>query len=197
MELKRFDPLARDDGDGAEPQKGSFGGGQGKHRSKSRFWRIFWTAIGPVLALALTVFVTLTVVGVIDWGKMTAGAGVWFAGLFSETQAPSAQASDYWAVFLTSNQVYFGKLSSAEGQYLTLTDVFYLRAQRRLQPPEEGDEDATQPQERQEVQLIKLGDELHGPVDEIRFNRDNVLFLERLKGDSRVVKGIEQFKGQL
>lgn len=169
---------------------------QGKRR-RTRFWRFFWVGLGPVVALALTVLVTLTVVGVLDWGKMTGGVGEWFSHLFSTAETPSAQASDYWAVFLTSNQVYFGKLSGAEGQYLTLTDVFYLRAQRRLQPPEEGDEVATQPQERQEVQLIKLGDELHGPVDEIRFNRDNVLFLERLKKDSRVVKGIEQFKGQL
>lgn len=189
MEIEKINPFTKDD---------ETGGGVGSRRKKAIFKRWLVMGVGPVAALGLTVLVTLTVVGVLDWGRLASKVTTPLASwLDSPKPVEEAGASDYWAVFLTSNQVYFGKLGNKEGQYLRLTDVFYLRAQRRLQPPEEGDEVEALPQERQEVQLIKLGDELHGPVDEISFNRDNVLFLERLKNDSRVVRGIEQYKGQL
>ena len=103
-------------------------------------------------------------------------------------QKQEVKPSGYSAVFLVNNQVYFGKLEDAGGLYPKLKDVYYLRVDRPLQPaPATG---GAQP----EVQLIKLGNELHGPVDEIRFNKEQILYIEDLKTDSRVVKAIEDFK---
>ena len=99
-------------------------------------------------------------------------------------------SSGYSAVFLTNNQVYFGKLSDAGSGYPKLTDVYYLRVQRPLQPPPATEE--AQP----DVQLVKLGNELHGPVDEIRFNREQILYIEDLKDDSRIVQAIKEFKSR-
>jgi hypothetical protein len=44
------------------------------------------------------------------------------------------------------------------------------------------------------INLVKLGAELHGPTDEMRINRDHILFIEDLKDDSQVVQGIKRFK---
>lgn len=113
--------------------------------------------------------------------------------------APS-KASGYVAVFLTNNQVYFGKLGSLDGQYATLTDVYYLRVQPSLS--DAGNvkvEDAKASGAtagKNDMTLIKLGDELHGPTDEIKLNRDHILLIEELKEDSKVVKAIEQFKAK-
>jgi len=43
-------------------------------------------------------------------------------------------------VFLANGQVYFGKLGATGDEYVSLTDVFYLRIQQQLQPPSEEPE---------------------------------------------------------
>ncbi|MFH1170800.1 MAG: hypothetical protein V1704_04545 [Candidatus Vogelbacteria bacterium] len=93
-------------------------------------------------------------------------------------------SADYQAVFLTNNQVYFGKLTERNDKYAVLTDIFYLQVSQPLQPS----------QPNPNVNLIKLGSELHGPADRMEINRDQILFIETLKADSQVVKGIEKYK---
>ena len=100
------------------------------------------------------------------------------------------KASGYSAVFLTNDQVYFGRLSDAEISYPKLREVYYLRVERKLQPPPATE--SAQP----DLSLVKLGNELHGPIDEIKFNRDQILYIEELRTDSRVVKAIEEFKSR-
>ena len=92
----------------------------------------------------------------------------------------------YQAVFLSNNQVYFGKLSNQNSQYPVLRDIYYLQVTQPLQPS------SPQPN----VNLVKLGSELHGPVDEMVINRDHILFIEDLKPESQVVAAIESTKAQ-
>ena len=96
-------------------------------------------------------------------------------------------AGTYQAVFLTNNQVYFGKLSERKSPYPTLHDIYYLQITQTLQP-----RDPSAPS--QQLQLVKLGNELHGPQDEMKINKDHILFIEDLKPDSQVVRAIEAFK---
>ena len=96
----------------------------------------------------------------------------------------------YQAVFLNNGQVYFGKLSNARGQYPVLREVYYLQVTQAPQPIQPGEQPPTN------INVVKLGGELHGPTDEMRINRDAVLFIEDMKSDSRVAQAIEQFKAQ-
>ncbi len=91
------------------------------------------------------------------------------------------------AVFLTNGQVYFGYVSHSEAQYTLLKDIYYLQVQQPLQPP--SGKDQQQPQ----ISLVKLGNELHGPKDEMRINRDQILFFEDMKDDSKVNQAIADF----
>lgn len=98
----------------------------------------------------------------------------------------------YQAVFFTNGQVYFGKLQTLNDSYMKLTDVFYLQT---------TDTDSTNPQETTtestpDVQLIKLGDEVHGPEDAMIISKDQVLFFENLKKDGKVSASISQYNGQ-
>lgn len=131
----------------------------------------------------------------------------------AKTTAP-AVASGYVAVFLSNKQVYFGKLNDAESAFPTLTDVFYLRVTQTLAPGQAGsaqdvsvvkngkdakDKTATPAaavgqQLKNQLTLIKLGAEIHGPTDSIRINRDQILFVETLKDDSKVVKAINDYR---
>jgi hypothetical protein len=97
--------------------------------------------------------------------------------------------SAYQAVFLTNGQVYFGKLEGKNERYVNLKDIYYLQVNEPLQ---QGQEQAsgTQPQ----LSLVKLGNELHGPVDEMEINRDHILFIEDIKKDGRVATAIAEHK---
>ncbi len=98
--------------------------------------------------------------------------------------------SEYQAVFLSNGQVYFGKVSGEGSPTVTVKDIYYLQVQQQVQPADEKDKAAKTPQ----VQLVKLGNEIHGPMDEMRINRDQLLFVEDLKSDGKVVTAIKDFQ---
>lgn len=116
---------------------------------------VFWVIGLIVLWLAATVF-----------------------GLNPRTSFPTVPSTKWQAVFLSNNQVYFGKLQTENATYLTLSDVYYLRT-------------ATDLENASSLNLIKLGGELHGPEDTIYVPKSSVLFWENMKADSRVVQTIQ------
>ena len=128
-------------------------------------------------------------------GVLVVAAGGWFFGTKQTgTGAPGIDSSKYQAVFFTNGQVYFGKLQSVSNGYLKLTDIFYLQTKN-----DEGEADSKNPQkatsdQSSDVQLIKLGNEVHGPEDEMIISKDQVLFYENLKKDGKVSQTIEQSK---
>jgi hypothetical protein len=94
--------------------------------------------------------------------------------------------NEYQAVFLNGGQVYFGKIGKYTDTYLTLKDIYYLRVNQQVQP---GQTSASN-----DVSLAKLGNELHGPEDQMVLNRSEVQFWENLKADGQVVKAITAYK---
>ena len=88
------------------------------------------------------------------------------------------------AVFLTNGQVYFGKVTSVNQQYLDLKDIYYLNVNQQVQPNQEQGQDSN-------VSLVKLGNELHGPEDEMFIEKDKIIFWENLKDDGKVVQAIK------
>lgn len=94
----------------------------------------------------------------------------------------------YYAVFLDNDQVYFGKIAQKNSTYLHLTDVYYIQPISPLQ-----NQQGANPNQAPNFQLIKLGNELHGPSDLMEINRDHVLFMERLSDTSKVVDGIIKY----
>lgn len=110
----------------------------------------------------------------------------------TNTTKSEEKQSGYQAVFLTNGQVYFGKLSDINSSYSTLTDIYYLQV---TQPPLQGSQQqGQQPQQQAQLSLVKLGNELHGPVDEMSINRDQILFYEDIKEDGRVMQAIREYQ---
>lgn len=101
----------------------------------------------------------------------------------------------YQAVFLDNGQVYFGKLSDVNSEFVKLTDIYYLQVRQQGSDDDEGLQPAPNQQQVQPV-LVKLGSELHGPEDVMFISRDKVLFWENLKDkdNSKVVEAIEREK---
>ncbi len=138
-----------------------------KSRNKKKL--TLWI-IGAIIALALLV------------------GGLW---LYKNTIGSPIDRSRYQAVFLTNGQVYFGKLSNSGGYY-KLSNVFYLQATQSS-----TDDASTNPQQAAKadsgVQLIKLGNEVHGPEDSMVIEKNQVLFFENLKKDGKVVESIDKY----
>jgi len=108
------------------------------------------------ILIAVIIFLLIVLGGVIYWQN----------GGFEE---------NYWAVYLDSGDLYFGKLS--EFPQLSLTDVWFLQSN-----PDS---------EENPISLEKLTNIFWGPNDCLYLNQENIIWKVELKDDSQVVKLIK------
>lgn len=99
--------------------------------------------------------------------------------------------SKHQAVFLTNDQVYFGKIVSISDDVVVMKEIYYL--QKGADQTTDAKE-ATAPTQQSNMSLAKLGNELHAPEDLMQINKDQVLFWENLKDDGKVVQAIKAYK---
>lgn len=123
-----------------------------------------------IVALGLLVFV------LVGWQVLA------FYGIVASSDFPAVSRSQWQAVFLTNNQVYFGHLRNYNREYAALSNIYYLRI---TDPLQQGS-----PPQPQGISLVKLGAELHGPDDVMYIPKDKIMFWENLKPDSQVVQAI-------
>ncbi len=116
----------------------------------------------------------------------------WFIWSNTRSSAIAIDSNKYQAVFFTNGQVYFGKLHVSNNDYMKLTDVYYLQTQTADTTDSKNPQETSNDQNN--VQLIKLGGEIHGPEDEMIISKDQVLFYENLKPDGKVAQSIEKNK---
>jgi hypothetical protein len=104
-----------------------------------------------------------------------------FAGPTAALQGQSAapvplpeSSSGYYGVYTSGNVVLFGKLESADGEWITLSDVHYVRG-------------GVNPDTKQVTnQLVKRNREWHQP-DRSAINRQNVLVVEPVESNSKMM----------
>ncbi len=144
-------------------------------KEEKKSWkRLLWPIIAVVIVLG-------------------AGAG-WFAWSNMGSGTPGIDGSKYQAVFFENGQIYFGKLQALNGNYMKLTDIFYLQSSDNKDSSNPQATSSDQSQSGNNMQLIKLGDEIHGPQDEMIITKDQVLYYENLKADGKVTQSIKKFK---
>lgn len=116
--------------------------------------------------------------------------------VYQTSTSAQIDSSKYQAVFFTNGQVYFGKLQKLNGGYFRLNDIFYLEAQSSAQEEDGGSENPqeTSADQAADVQLIKLGNEVHGPEDEMIISKEQILFFENLKKEGKVSGSIDEYK---
>jgi hypothetical protein len=118
--------------------------------------------------------------------------------LYKQSNPSAVNSKGYQAVFLTNGQVYFGKMQQGHGDYVTVTDIYYLQVQQ-AQPTGTAVKDGeTNPQSAAsaDTQLVKLGQELHAPEDRMNISKDQILFWENIKDDGKVAKAISDYKAK-
>lgn len=104
------------------------------------------------------------------------------------SQAKYVNKDQLQAVFLNGGQVYFGKISELNSKFLVMNNIYYLRVNQAVQP------DAKSTTSNNDVSLVKLGCELHGPQDQMVINQEQIIFWENLKTDGQVAKAVATFQ---
>lgn len=136
------------------------------------------------------------------WGRVAVVAGVVaifvliasvavFAGTSGEKREDSyVNDSKLQAVFLNTGQVYFGNIKTLNNEYLVLSNIYYLQTSNT------GTDSKTSANSNANVSLVKLGCELHEPLDQMVINRDQVTFWENLGDNGQVATAVAAFKKQ-
>ena len=109
------------------------------------------------------------------------------------SEANFIEEDKYQAVFLNGGQVYFGQVTDLNNKYMRVVDIYYLRVNQQVQPADDGELAAPAADD---ISLVKLGCELHGPKDEMLINREQIIFWENLKDDGQVSEAIAEFKAE-
>ncbi|HMR55480.1 MAG TPA: hypothetical protein PKD34_02730 [Candidatus Doudnabacteria bacterium] len=91
-----------------------------------------------------------------------------------------AMLEGYQGIFLTNGQVYFGKVEDYNSDHVVLGNVYYLKDSSSA-----------------DLNIVKLGDELHGPKDPMIIKQQQILFLENLKADSQVISKIKALESTI
>lgn len=102
------------------------------------------------------------------------------------TPTPTSEpvtATGYSAVYLDTDQVFYGKLDRKSDRYLLLTDAFYYQPGLRSSAPGS-------------IKILKVGTELHKPVDRVYINRLRVVMVEQLTEKSKIVDAIMRYKAE-
>jgi len=116
----------------------------------------------------------------------------WLFGRNTFNEDANINKNEFQAIFLTNGQVYFGKLSNLNHKYVTITDVYYLQVQSNTSL--QGASSSSSPNS--QVSLVKLGNELHGPQDEMYIATDQMLFWENLKPSGKVTQAIDKYQAE-
>lgn len=95
--------------------------------------------------------------------------------------SPKVEPLDgFWAVYLDSGQVFYGKKDKSDKNYVVMSNVFYYHPAIKLTTS--GN-----------VRLVKVGTEIHQPQDFVYVNKVHIDRQEQLTDDSKVVKAIKQY----
>lgn len=150
----------------------------GSTKKQKKHLHKFWKMSSIVLLFSATVLF-VAILFFISFGRNGAS-----------NESGYVETDKHQAVFLNGGQVYFGKITDINSRNMTLQDIYYLQVDQQVQPDRQGR------QGQNDITLVKLGCELHGPEDLMVIKQDQVIFWENLKNDGRVAEAVKQFKSQ-
>jgi len=92
----------------------------------------------------------------------------------------------WYAVKLANNEVYYGQISDLKSDPVVVTNVYYDYDMKNAASGEKTEEGS--------LRLVKRGKETHEPTGTMDVVRSQVLFMEPLKDDSKVLQAIKEYE---
>lgn len=103
-----------------------------------------------------------------------------------EPQTVAETDSGWYAVKLTNDQMYYGQVENKSADPLVIKNVYYNYDQLNKEE-DAGNESGN-------LRLVKRGKETHGPDGTMDIIRSQVVYIEPLKEDSKVLKAILDYE---
>jgi len=111
---------------------------------------------------------------------------------FKSTNSPSAQEQQterWYMVKLNDGEVFYGQISDTAADPVIIRNVYYDYDQLK-------GEDSKKENTGGNLRLVKRGKETYGPDGTIHIVRDQILYMEPLRDDSKVLKAILEYEGR-
>lgn len=107
--------------------------------------------------------------------------------------APKETPAKWYMVKLTDSETFYGSIGNTSADPVVINNVYYDYDQ--LQKKENGTTTATADSgQTGSIRLVKRGKETHGPDGSLSVVRSQVLYMEPLAADSKVLKAIEEYE---
>lgn len=116
---------------------------------------------------------------------------LFFAGKADEAKKP-AEEKKWYAVELIDGRMFFGQIADTSADPVVLENVYYDYDQ--IKKDNLGGEPAQEKNETANLRLVKRGKETHGPSGEMEIVRAQVLLMEPLAAESKVLKAILEYE---
>lgn len=137
-----------------------------------------WSKLGSSVLVGAVIVLLVALIAFVALG-----------GNAPKAESKYVDSSKLQAVFLNTGQVYFGNVKNLNKKYVVLTNIYYLQTSQTANAGTEANANAN-------VSLVKLGCELHEPLDQMVINRDQVTFWENLGDNGQVAKAVATFEKQ-
>lgn len=112
-------------------------------------------------------------------------AGGYFLFFNKNKNKEGAGEAKWYAVRLVNDEVYYGQLKDVAADPIIFKNVYYNYDQPK------GEKGAG---EAQSLRLVKRGQEIHGPDGTMIIGREQILYMEPLKNDSKVLEAIMSYE---
>jgi len=131
---------------------------------------------------------------------LVAGSYYWFV-YRPRAAAPKEQPAKWYMVKLSDGETFYGQISNTAADPVVINNVYYDYDQvsssaKAPASPAGGTEDKQKNPENLggQIRLVKRGKETHGPDGTLNVVRSQVLYMESLAADSKVLKAIEEYE---
>jgi hypothetical protein len=126
-------------------------------------------------------FLVLIIVGLIVYGLFFRSSGG------KKTSAlTTGQSGRWYMVKLVDGEIFYGQISDTAADPIVIRNVYYDYDQVKGDKKEKNQTGS--------LRLVKRGKETYGPSGEIEIVRTQVLFMEPLREDSKVLKAIREYE---
>lgn len=99
---------------------------------------------------------------------------------FFTNHSGTIKRDTYQLVKLTNDEVYFGKLSNPNKQFVTLDNAY-------LQAPSDSDDESDD----NNITIIKLSATVAKPEDTVHIAREHIVYWENLQQDGKIMQAIQ------
>jgi len=137
-----------------------------------------------IIQMVLMVCVVIVVIGLLVFLAITDNS--------NHSESSYVSTSKLQAVFLNTGQVYFGNIVNLNNNYVVLDNIFYLQTSSASGTAAAS----TTTSSNTTVSLVKLGCEIHAPLDQMVINRSSVTFWENLSSTGQVSKAVSSWEKQ-